>query len=144
MPPKANPQTQRRAAQAASQALAIRKNEPFSLYPLLPRAAGNEALCQEARIPAGKVFIPVNQCDTHELRECVVRSFLLSEDGKDHTIAFSEIPNLNRIIRLAEYIIPFWMPEVRCQMPEFIGKQCVIKRNIRHYVLKMVLYLKHN
>lgn len=49
-----------------------------------------EALCQEAHIPAGKVFISVDQWDAYEylLTAGVVRSFLLSEDGKDHTIAF--------------------------------------------------------
>ena len=49
-----------------------------------------EALCQEARIPAGKVFVTVNQWDSFEyiLTAGVVRSFLLSEDGKENTIAF--------------------------------------------------------
>ncbi|MFN7119869.1 MAG: Crp/Fnr family transcriptional regulator [Saprospiraceae bacterium] len=48
------------------------------------------ALCQEVRITAGKVFVTLEQWDTHEyiLMAGVVRSFLLSADGKDHTIAF--------------------------------------------------------
>lgn len=49
-----------------------------------------EDLCQEAIIPAGKLFITLGQWDTHEyiLSDGVVRSYLLSAEGTENTISF--------------------------------------------------------